>query len=85
VGFTGTRVADKDDISLLGNKVTGQAIINSSLINRRLKREIKIFNIFVSRQPGLRVSFFIAIRLSVVLFILFRGVLRIHHRIEISL
>jgi len=85
MGFTSTRVTDKDDISLLGNKVTGQAVINNAFIDRRLKREIKIFNIFVSRQPSLRVSFFIAIRLSVVLFILFRGALRIHHRIEISL
>ncbi|MDD5014491.1 MAG: hypothetical protein PHW73_05245 [Atribacterota bacterium] len=46
MGFTGTQVADKDDVSLLGNKVTGQTVINSGFTDRGLRSEIKIFNIF---------------------------------------
>ena len=65
----GTGVTDKDNISLLGNKVTGKAIINGSLIDRRLKRKIKVLDVFMSRKSGSRISLFVAIGPPVVLFI----------------
>ncbi|GAJ22072.1 unnamed protein product, partial [marine sediment metagenome] len=52
MGLAGTRVTDKDNISLLGNKVTGKTIINSAFIDRRLKRKIKVLDVFMGRQFG---------------------------------
>jgi hypothetical protein len=68
--ITGTRVTDKDDISLLSNKITGKAIINNAFIDRRLKRKIKVLNVFVSRQLGSGIPLFVAVSPPVVLFIL---------------
>jgi len=69
VGLTGTRVTDKDNVSLLGNKVTGQTIINKTFIDRRLKRKIKVLDVFMSRKFGSRISFFEAIGPPIVLFV----------------
>jgi hypothetical protein len=68
MGLTG--VTDKDDISLLSNKITDQTVINNAFIDRRLKREIKILDIFMGRQFGSRIPLFVAIGPPVVLFIL---------------
>jgi len=70
VGLPGTRITDQDDVSLFGNKVTGKAIIDSAFIDRRLKRKIKVFNIFMGRQFSSRIPLFVAIDPPVVLFIL---------------
>jgi hypothetical protein len=67
--ITGTRVTDKDNISLLGNKVTGKTIINVAFIDRRLKRKIKVLDVFMGRQFGSRIPLFVAIGLPVVLFV----------------
>ena len=61
MGLAGTGVTDKDDVSLLGNKVTGQTVINKTFIDRRLKRKIKVLDVFMSRQFGSRISFLVAI------------------------
>jgi hypothetical protein len=70
VGLTGTGVTNKDDISLLINKITGKTIINNAFIDRRLKRKIKVLDVFMGRQFGFRIPLFVAISPPVVLFIL---------------
>jgi len=69
VGLAGTRITDEDDISLLGNKVTSKTIIDSTFIDRRLKRKIKVLDVFMGRQFGSGISFLVAIGPPVVLFI----------------
>jgi hypothetical protein len=68
VGLAGTRITDKDDVSLLVNKITGKAIIDNAFIDRRLKRKIKVLDVFMGRQFGSRIPLFIAIGPPVVLF-----------------
>jgi hypothetical protein len=70
VGLAGTRITNKDNISLLGNKVTSKTIIDSTFIDRRLKRKIKVLDVFMGRQFGSRIPLFVAIGPPVVLFIL---------------
>ena len=57
MGFSGTRITDKDDVSLFSNKVTGKAIINVAFIYGGLKGKIKVLDVFMGRQPGLAYLF----------------------------
>jgi len=46
MGLAGTRVTDKDNVSLFSNKVTGKTIVNNPFVDRRLKGKINLCYIF---------------------------------------
>lgn len=69
MGFTGTGVTNKDNITPFSYELTGYTVIYGTLINGGLEREIKILYQLHGRKSSTTIALTVTVLLSVVFLI----------------